>query len=97
VVIASPFPIVFCGFPLPCWAMDRPYCKTVMIDRINWSIVLKLPSLLRGVRAGCVIISEKFDFRLSSTQEKDLTQQRTGLFTTTVSSRSYVVFTYGIV
>ena len=73
VVITSPFPIVFCGFPLPCWAMNRPYCKTVMIDRISWSIVLKLPSLLRGVRGGCVMISGRFDFRLSCTQENDLT------------------------
>jgi hypothetical protein len=45
VLITSP--IVFCGFP-PCWAMNRPYCKTVMIDRISWSILLKLASLLRG-------------------------------------------------
>ena len=35
VVITSPSPIMFCGFPLPCWAMNRPYCKTVMIDRIK--------------------------------------------------------------
>jgi hypothetical protein len=44
-----------------------------MIDRISWSIVLKLPSLLRGVRGGCGMISGKFDFRLSCTQENDLT------------------------
>jgi hypothetical protein len=73
VLTTSPSRIVFSGFPLPCWAINRPYCKTVMIDRISWSIVLKLPSLLRGVRGGCVMISGKFDFRLSCTQENDLT------------------------